>query len=629
MEIRIRKRLLCLVRMIVCFAILFLMGACSHAEKAASCLMEITLSAHTLMALTPGFSMQVEGQTLQTQYPSFRGRKEQFPITGILRVDGKSYRFMGNDSLRIVPLSPMADDSCEWQAKYTYLYPGAGWERKEYDDSRWQNGTGAFGAEDCHYPFRTVWGGNAIYVRRHFNIEDKTALEGRKLYLRYICDDRMDAYCNGIHVCQTERLTPQPQCVRLSEEVITRLAEGDNVLAVYGRNDKDVALLDFGLYMDNSAYATADTATLKSMNVQTFQTQYVFQCGEVELMLDFVSPVISGKLREGGSSVGFITYQIKEEKEKQHDIELLFDVDMEWLFGKTKVVEERRDEKWQIVRADSLYIAAMTENAQYRYRDGHAVFSRKLSKGEDNHGALLLGYKEKKALQYDGEICLPVWNETRKRKMEDWLQTVADQYDVLKKECDEMDVFWNAQLSHKKKDGTDVRQMIPAFRNFVASHYFVKDADNRLLCFGDTLGNIREVYRIFPVLLFFGRTDWMKALLDPVLGYCADTHWKKRYPPYDLGLYPIANRQVAREDCGVEVAADMLMMMAAVVEAEKSFDYAESHWSALCRWAEYLKDFLPKEVSSGGLSEETGRSLKCIAGWEAYQKLVQLKKKYG
>ena len=48
----------------------------------------------------------------------------------------------------------------------------------------------------------------------------------------------------------------------------------------------------FGLYMENKTYNDVDMAILKQMNVQATQTHYIYQCGDVELYLDFVSPLL-------------------------------------------------------------------------------------------------------------------------------------------------------------------------------------------------------------------------------------------------------------------------------------------------------------------------------------------------
>ena len=44
---------------------------------------------------------------------------------------------------------------------------------KEYDDKEWYNGLGAWGAENRPYPIHSTWTVADIYIRRHFNINDK------------------------------------------------------------------------------------------------------------------------------------------------------------------------------------------------------------------------------------------------------------------------------------------------------------------------------------------------------------------------------------------------------------------------------------------------------------------------
>lgn len=63
-----------------------------------------------------------------------------------------------------------------------------------------------------------------------------------------------------------------------------------------------------------------------------------------------------------GWPVGFLSYQIQAEDEKEHTVEILFDVDMEWLLGRSKV-DSWCEQNWRFAKSDSLYLA-MEANEQ-------------------------------------------------------------------------------------------------------------------------------------------------------------------------------------------------------------------------------------------------------------------------
>ena len=71
--------------------------------------------------------------------------------------------------------------------------------------------------------------------------------------------------------------------------------------------------------------------------MQANRTQFVFQCGDLELQIDFISSSLSEKWDMTGWPVGFLSYQIRTEREKEHTVKILFDVDTEWRFGKREV----------------------------------------------------------------------------------------------------------------------------------------------------------------------------------------------------------------------------------------------------------------------------------------------------
>lgn len=623
MEIRMYIRFVATWRMIIASGIISLIYVCACPDEKTPRLSAIVPTEHTLLAVTPSLSLQLTGDTLNKSYPQLRTGKA-FPITGFLRVDGIPYRFMGGDSLRISPLAPLSEDTVGWTGKYSFLFPGKGWEQRMYDDSWWSDGKGAFGPiKGYYYPAHTLWGAENIYVRRHIKVGNRNVLKNHKVYVRYVCDDRIKLFCNGKHLLESG-FTHQTKCQRLTDEAINQIVDGDNILAAYCRNTGGAALLDFGLYIENKTYADAEPATLKKMNAQATQTQFIFQCGEVELQIDLVSPSLSEKWDMAGWPVGFLSYQVRTENEKEHTVEIMFDVDVEWMFG-TRKVDSWVEHDWRFAKSDSLYLAMIAGETTFSCEDNHIILSQNLCARNENKGVLLIGHEEGRTFQYSGENLRPLWNKDGTREVKELMMSVGNRYQKFKTECDELDYRWNIkafQVGNEAFAGS----MLSAYRNFMSSHRFVSSSDNKLFCFGDTLGNVREAYKSFPALLFFNRTDWMKGLLEPIFAYCEDIHWAKRYPPYDIGLYPIASKQVKLEDCAIEAAANILMMTTAIIEAEQDFGYADMHWEQLCLWADYLQERMKKMTfPSVGLLEHDDERVKCVLGLMAYHKLVQLK----
>lgn len=253
---------------------------------------------------------------------------KDFPLIGVVKVDGVSYRFMGTEELEMNAIVPTSQQG-EWTGRYITDKPAGDWTSADYNDSGWKSDRGAFGTKENEPTAKTQWGTRNIWVRRTVNIDRD--LTGIPVYLEFSNDDDAVFYINGVKIHSTGTTCNKNKVVKLSDEALAALKQGDNIIAAECINPVGNGLLDFGLQIPKHQETVfGNTAVQTSADVQPMQTHYAFTCGDVDLKVTFTAPLFMEDLKLLSRPVNYLTYSVAARDGKEHDVEVYFEASPRW-----------------------------------------------------------------------------------------------------------------------------------------------------------------------------------------------------------------------------------------------------------------------------------------------------------
>ena len=606
-------------------------------------------------------------------------------IDGLLRVDGKVYRFMGEGRQFILEsILPMADEGA-WEGKTVRSNPADGWYETDFDDSAWGTEKGAFGTPNEYPNVNTSWTAenSDVYVRRTVNLTADDLNED--LYIVYSHDDVFELYLNGTKIVDTGNTWVQGVTLQLSAEQKSLLKEGDNVIAVHCHNTVGGALLDYGLYrniMDGKADVTI--ATQKSVDVLATNTYYTFECGPVELDVVFTAPMLIDDLDLLSTPINYISYQVRSTDAAEHNVQFYLATTAEQAVNQnTQTCRSRRTTVSDVAyvyagtteqpvlkkSGDGIcidwgyfYMSGMNgtvalgknTSAEKEFAETGAVTNAAafiVSRNESQMPYLtfvhdfgnvttgssfaMMGYDEVYDIQYMGTNYKGYWARDGKTIFTAF-QEMGENYESIMTRCRELDKkIYDDGLAAGNKNYAEI--LSASYRHVIAAHKLFQDKDGNLLFFSkenNSNGCVNTVdltYPSAPLFLLYN-PELMKGMMTSIFDYSYSGRWTKPFAAHDLGTYPLANGQVYGGDMPLEESGNMLTLAATICRLEGSTAYVDKYWDIIKTWTDYLVEYgqdpenqLCTDDFAGHWAHNCNLSIKAIMGIVGFSEMARIK----
>lgn len=599
-------------------------------------------------------------------------------LIGIIKVDGVSYNFLGSAEKPYNIILPASDDA-DYQFTYTESEPKSDWKNIDFNAAGWKSGAAPFG--DISAGASTAWTTKDLWVRRTFELDNPDL---KDLTLKLNHDDNVSVFLNGNLIYDFVGWTSNRfSHIPVKEAVLKSLKKGKNVLAIHIRNTVGGAWLDAGLTSSAVPEKSIALAQQRNVKVTATQTSYEFKAGGVDLSLTFTSPLLMDDLNLVSRPISYITYSVKSNDKKLHQVEVLFNASTSIAVnttGQRVKVEQVNATGLSVLKAGTIdqpvmrksgddlridwgymYVAVPSANkaVQYTVPLKNAVsdfvkpnkmlkktsasgtklsLSTVLSFGQVGNAAkqqyVMLGYDDLESVQYFGKNLKAFWNADGSKSFESELVKAAGSYTQIMKKSNDFDASMYKKAFEAGGDKY-AKLCELAYRQAISAHKLVKSPEGELLFLSKenfsngSINTVDVTYPSAPLFLIYN-PDLLKGMLNGIFYYSESGKWKKPFAAHDLGTYPLANGQTYGEDMPVEESGNMIILTAAIAKVEGNADYAKKHWETLSIWADYLSkegfdpaNQLCTDDFAGHLARNTNLSVKAIVALGSYGMLAE------
>jgi hypothetical protein len=632
--------------------------------------------AYPLLTHNSYFSVWSFGKELNASSTKHWTGKNQ-SLTGFLKVDGKVYRFLGQQPKPYSALQAAKSHTF----KYTNTIPGERWMDQGFNDQNWKEDLAPFG-DDPSYA-KTVWNTADIYLRKVYEVK---SIPKENLFLKLNHDDNVIVYLNGKVIFEKEGWVHEDIYIPIGEE---NLKKGTNVLAIKVKNTAGGRHIDADLVTEPADDHQILKAKQLNVKIEATRTIYDFSCGGINLELTFLSPLLLNDLVLTERPVSYVNYAVKSTDGKKHTVKVLFntssnlavntadqpvsawkqkvsglsvlksgtveqpvlkkqgdDIRIDWGYVYVAVPEIYKANQY-LVTGDAV-LNSFKQNSLPQNKpllspaqlinQTNIDLATEIDFGQVSAATvekhLLIGYDDTDPIQYFHQNLKPLWKKNAGTKFTDQLALAEKDFSSILKRC----ISFDQELYKKslKAGGEEYAALCKlAYRQSIAAHRIVRMENGEILFLSKenfsngSINTVDVTYPSAPQYLVYN-PELLKGMLNGIFYYSESGKWTKPFPAHDLGTYPIANGQTYGEDMPVEEAGNMIILTAAIVKAEGGPAYAQKHWKSLSVWSEYLlnEGFDPvnqlcTDDFAGHLAHNTNLSVKAIVALGAYAQMAE------
>ena len=611
---------------------------------------------------------------------------DEKPMDGFLRVDGKTYRWMGANRAFLEAIIPMADEQA-WEGDYTRKQQqGLAWTKPDFKAEGWQKGKAAWGSPDLSF-VRTRWSdlNSDLYVRRTIDLKATDLKED--LFIVYSHDDVFELYINGTKVADTGETWVEGVRLHLDGKLKALLHEGQNVIAAHCHNTTGGAYTDFGLFKNISTNTTTiETAEQKSVSVLATNTYYTFTCGPIELDVVFTAPMLIDDYDLLSSPINYISYQVRSTDGKEHNVQMMIAATPEMALNKAN--QPTRSKLLENVWGNQQYVCTGTIDQPILAKKGDGIcidwgyfyipaingtvslgnanemketfvstgstrsmaiyestkasnmpllcYTRDLGKTKQASSFMMMGYDEIEDIEYMYKRYKGYWAHGGTVNIFQMFNRMNSQYQNIMKRCREFDKrIYDDGLKSGNEHYAEI--LSAAYRHVIAAHKLFQDDEGNLLFFSkenNSNGCVNTVDLTYPEAPLFlcYNPELQKAMMTSIFDYSRSGRWTKPFAAHDLGTYPIANGQVYGGDMPLEEAGNMLTLAAQLCKLDGNTNYVDKYWEVITEWANYLSENgqdpenqLCTDDFAGHWAHNANLSIKAIMGVAGYAEMARMK----